>query len=60
MWCQTDRLRRGDAYVLRRSDGKAFFGLLTDRRARLLRVRIRVPNREARSDDAGGQGHGSQ
>ena len=44
MWCQTDRLRKGDAYVLRRRDGKAFFGLLTDRRVRLLRVRIRVPN----------------
>jgi len=44
MWCQTDRSRKGDAYVLRRSDGKAFFGLLTDLRARLLRVRIRVLN----------------
>lgn len=44
MWCQTDRSRKGDAYVLRRSDGKAFFGLLTDLRARLLRVRTCVPN----------------
>lgn len=44
MWCQTDRLRKGDAYVLRRSDGKAFLGLLTDFTARLPRVRGRVPN----------------
>ena len=42
--CQTDRLRKGDADVLRRSDSQAFFGLLTDLTARILRVRTRFPN----------------